>query len=141
MFRRRDSKQADVPVTDDPLALLTGRWNITQHGLPVGCWVYVLHQADGTPFYVGQSTSLHARINEHMYTFGGRFHYYSRIPCRDEHQMDVRELFLIDEYESCGLVNLAGTAEIEALRRRVHKATTGSGLRMTRQQDAERRAG
>lgn len=139
MFRRRSREEQ--PVDNDMLTLLADRWHITQHGIAIGCWVYVLHQADGAPFRVGQSASWNSRLHEHICNYRGRLHHYSLIPCRDEQQMDVRELLLIDEYEAQGIVNLAGTAEIEALRRRVRLSAGGAGLSGKEFRELKRKTG
>jgi GIY-YIG catalytic domain len=106
----------------DPLRLL----GATYHNLPWGYWVYVLFQADGTVFYVGSSENLISRFRDHLYKYKGRFHHYALVTCRSEHQMKTRELFLIDWYQP--EENLAGTEEIEELRRQVHQASAGGGL-------------
>lgn len=122
-FRRR--RPPETPAAGNLLDF----YGATQHALPRGWWVYALHQADGTVFRVGQTESLISRLRDHIYTFGPRLYFYSLVSCRDAHQADARELALIDWYEEQGIVNLAGTAEVEALRRRIRAAKGGSGLK------------
>lgn len=99
----------------------------TVHQLPHGYWVYALHEADGTVFRVGQSDHLISRLRDHIYKFGPRFSYYCLLRVRDEHQADLYEGMLVDFYQPAE--NKAGTAEVEALRRRIRLSAGGSGLR------------
>jgi hypothetical protein len=121
MFRRRT-----IPAEEsgqDMLAFL----GATVHPLPQGFYVYALHELNGTVFRVGQSDHLLSRLRDHHYTYGERFHHYSLLHARDEHQADLFEAMLVDYYQP--LENKAGTAEVEALRRRIRQSKGGSGLR------------
>lgn len=99
----------------------------TKHRLPEGYWVYALCEADGTVFRVGQSDHLVSRLRDHIYKFGPRFTFYYLVRARDEHQADLYEGMLVDFYQP--EENKAGTAEVEALRRRIRLSAGGSGLR------------
>lgn len=142
-FWRRNPEPVPVPqppapetvvpekIARDPLEFLGAEF----HGLPQGCWVYNLHQADGTIFYIGQSENLISRLRDHIYKYGKRLHHYSTISCRDEYQMDLIELFLIDWYQPAE--NKSGTTEVENLRRRVNQAGSIRNLNL----DSLKRAG
>lgn len=99
----------------------------TSHQLPPpGFWVYALRRADGTVFRAGQTDHLISRLRDHVYAYP-QLCTYSLIKARDVHQADVYEALLIDYYQPSE--NKAGTAEVEALRRRIANSKGGSGLR------------
>jgi hypothetical protein len=103
----------------------------TRHALPApGFWVYALHKADGTVFRVGQTEGLISRFRDHLYTYP-EFAYYSLLRPRDAHQADLYEAMLVDYYQP--EANKAGTADVEALRRRIARSKGGSGLKQRRE--------
>ena len=110
------------PATADLLMHL----GATVHPLPEGWWVYALHEPNGTIFRAGQSNSLLSRLRDHKYAYGARFHHYSLLKVRDQHQADLYEGMVIDWYQPAE--NKAGSAETEALRRRIRQSAGGSGL-------------
>jgi hypothetical protein len=103
----------------------------TVHPLPEGWWVYALHEPNGTIFRAGQVSAdsagnLLSRLRDHKYTYGDRMAYYSLLRVRDAHQADLYEGMVIDWYQPAECS--AGTAEVEALRRRIRQSAGGSGL-------------
>jgi hypothetical protein len=125
LFRR------SVPAEESGQTLLEF-YGATVHPLPHGNWVYALHEPDGTVFRVGQvgensAGNLISRLRDHIYTYGDRFAYYSLLRPRDAHQADTWENSLQDWYQPAECH--AGTAEVEALRRRIRQAKGGSGLK------------
>lgn len=126
---------APGPATADLLTHL----GATVHPLPEGWWVYALHEPNGTIFRAGQVGAdsvgnLVSRLRDHKYTYGARFKYYSLLKVRDAHQADLYEGMLIDWYQPAECK--AGTAEVEALRRRIRLAKGGSGLNGYKEMDA-----
>ena len=98
--------------------------------MPRGLWVYLLHEEDGTIFWVGKSGKqdgipLIRRLADHIARFKGRIAYVSVIPCRDNYQMIVREDFLIDHFQPAE--NIKGTAAAEARREAARKRSGGRG--------------
>jgi hypothetical protein len=104
----------------------------TSHQLPHGFWVYALREADGTVLRAGQvgensAGNLISRLRDHIYTYGDRFCYYSLLRPRDQWQADLWEGMLVDWYQP--EANVAQTARVEELRRRIANAKGGAGLR------------
>jgi hypothetical protein len=83
--------------------------------IPRGFWVYALLDHAGACFYVGKSDHLARRLADHADSWGEHLADIWVIKCRDEHQMEVRELYLIDALQPP--VNKIGTAAYERQRR------------------------
>lgn len=131
---RRTSFSAEESGTDllnvlaagPPTADLLTQLGATVHPLPEGWWVYALHEPNGTIFRAGKSNNLLSRLRDHKYAYGARFHHYSLLRVRDEHQAYLYEGMVIDWYQPAECS--AGTAEVEALRLHIRQSSGGSGL-------------
>jgi hypothetical protein len=90
--------------------------------VPRGFWVYVLFEdeARARPFYVGMSGQVLGRLGTHADNHAARLADIWVIPCRDEHQARVTQIFLIDRLEG-PLINVLGTAQYENYRREARR--------------------
>jgi hypothetical protein len=121
LFRRSATvPEPAPPPVPDPLAALSA----VPFAIADGFWVYALHEAGGLVFYAGKSDHhLIRRLGDHIDTWGprgtGRLAAISVVPCRDVHDMEVNELWLIKQLEKAGhpVINNIGTEQWERRRR------------------------
>lgn len=128
---RRARPEPPAALVPDATAALLASVGAIEFAVPRGHWVYVLWQGarPGQPgaqaFYTGHSEPDHLarRLGDHIDKWGARVAGVSVAQCRDFHDMELTELFLIRKLEAAGhpLINNVGTEGYERRRAAVHK--------------------